>query len=151
MERFKVAPGTVQETLMMPLYGRVYCDEHFPNTFPNAAAVRAAQNVDYDFKKVESSELNMVTWGLRARMLQDAAKEYLQEHPKASIINLGCGLDLSFDAVYKPFGHVPAERVLSPEVIGITDPIAVQVRNAAYQVGAGMITVEEAVSQYGSF
>ena len=63
MERFKVAPGTVQETLMMPLYGRVYCDEHFPDTFPNKAAVRAAQNVDYDFKKVESSELNMVTWG----------------------------------------------------------------------------------------
>ena len=59
--------------------------------------------------------------------------------------------DLSFDAVYEPFGQVPAERVLSPEVIGITDPIAVQVRNAAYQVGAGMITVEEAVSQYGSF
>ena len=99
MERFKVAPGTVQETLMMPLYGRVYCDEHFPNTFPNKAAVRAAKNVDYDFKKVESSELNMVTWGLRARMLQDAAEEYLETHPKATIINLGCGLDLSFDAV----------------------------------------------------
>ena len=99
MERFKVAPGTVQETLMMPLYGRVYCNEHFPNTFPNEAAARAAQNVDYDFKKVESSELNMVTWGLRARMLQDAARDYLQEHPTATIINLGCGLDLSFDAV----------------------------------------------------
>jgi len=59
--------------------------------------------------------------------------------------------DLSFDAVYEPFGQVPAERVLSPEVIGITDPLATQVRNAAYLVGTGEITIDEAVSQYGSF
>ena len=37
MKKFKVEEGTVQETLMMPLYGRVYCEEHFPNTFPNKA------------------------------------------------------------------------------------------------------------------
>ncbi len=59
--------------------------------------------------------------------------------------------DLSFDAVYEPFAEIPAERVLSPEVIGITDPLVAQVRNAAYQVGAGEITIDEAVSQYGSF
>ncbi len=58
--------------------------------------------------------------------------------------------DLSFDSIYEPFGRVPAERVLSPEVIGITDPLAGQVRNAAYQVGTGAITIDEAVSQYGS-
>ena len=59
--------------------------------------------------------------------------------------------DLSFDAVYEPFAAVPAERILSPEVIGITDPLATQVRNAAYRVGIGELTVDEAVSQYGSF
>ena len=59
--------------------------------------------------------------------------------------------DLSFDSVYEPFSQVPAERVLSPEGIGITDPIAVQVRNAAYLVGSGSITIDEAVSQFGSF
>ena len=99
MEKFKVEPGTVQETLMLPLNGRVYCQEHFPNTFPNRGAREAAMRVDYDFKKTDSSELNMVTWGLRARMLQDAAKEYLAEHPYAAIVNLGCGLDLSFEEI----------------------------------------------------
>ena len=59
--------------------------------------------------------------------------------------------DLSFDAVYAPFGQVPAERILCPEVIGITDALATQVRNAAYQVGIGAVTIDEAVSQYGSF
>ena len=59
--------------------------------------------------------------------------------------------DLSFDAVYAPFALVPAERILSPEVIGITDALAAQVRNAAYEVGTGTITVDEAVSKYGTF
>ena len=59
--------------------------------------------------------------------------------------------DLSFDSVYEPFGQVPDERVLSPERIGITDPLAIQVRNASYLVGTGTITVDEAVSQYGAF
>ena len=59
--------------------------------------------------------------------------------------------DLSFDSVYAPFGQVPAERILSPEVIGITDPLATQIRIAAYQVGTGAITIDEAVSKYGTF
>ena len=59
--------------------------------------------------------------------------------------------DLAFDAVYAPFSQVPAERVLCPEMIGITDSLATQVRNAAYQVGIRAVTIDEAVSQYGSF
>lgn len=59
--------------------------------------------------------------------------------------------DLSLDAIYAPFGQVPAERIISPEALGITDPLTVQVRNAAFQVGKGEITVDEAVAMYGSF
>lgn len=59
--------------------------------------------------------------------------------------------DLSFDAVYAPFGKVPSERTLSPEVLGITDALTVQIRKAAYEVGKGNITVDDAVAMYGSF
>ena len=59
--------------------------------------------------------------------------------------------DLSFDSVYAPFGQVPSERTLSPEVLGITDPLTVQIRIASFQVGKGEITVDEAVTKYGSF
>ena len=59
--------------------------------------------------------------------------------------------DLSFDAVYAPFGQVSAERTISPEVLGITDPLTVQIRIAAYQVGQGEITIAQAITMYGSF
>ena len=59
--------------------------------------------------------------------------------------------DLTLDSVYAPFGKVPAERVISPEVLGILDPLTVQIRVAAFQVGKGEITVDEAIAMYGSF
>ncbi|MCR5175077.1 MAG: ABC transporter substrate-binding protein [Oscillospiraceae bacterium] len=59
--------------------------------------------------------------------------------------------DLSFDAVYAPFGQVSAERTLSPEVLGILDPLTVQIRIAAFRVGRGELTIDEAVGMYGSF
>ena len=59
--------------------------------------------------------------------------------------------DLSFDSVYAPFGQVPADRIISPEMLGVMDTIAVQTRAAAFLVGTGEITVDEAVKMYGSF
>ena len=59
--------------------------------------------------------------------------------------------DLSFDSVYAPFGQVPSDRIISPEVLGIKDPLTVQIRNAAFRVGTGEITVDEAIAMYGSF
>ena len=34
----------------------------------------------------------MIVWGLRARLLQEAAKDYLKTNTKATIINLGGGI-----------------------------------------------------------
>ncbi len=59
--------------------------------------------------------------------------------------------DLSFDSVYAPFGQVPSNRTISPEVLGITDALTAQIRIASFQVGKGEITVDEAVTMYGSF
>ena len=59
--------------------------------------------------------------------------------------------DLSFDSVYAPLGQVPSERTISPEVLGITDPLTVQIRVAAFKVGKKEITVDEAVTMYGTF
>ena len=57
--------------------------------------------------------------------------------------------DLSFDAVYAPFAQVPADRTFSPEVLGILDPLTVQIRNAAFRVGRGDMTIDEAIAKYG--
>ncbi len=59
--------------------------------------------------------------------------------------------ELPLDSVYAPFGQVPAERIISPEALGIMDPLTVQIRQASFQVGRDEITVDEAVEMYGTF
>ena len=59
--------------------------------------------------------------------------------------------DLSFNNMYAAFGMVPESRILSPEVIGVTDDAGIQLRQASYCVGTGQMTIDEAVAFYGKF
>ena len=59
--------------------------------------------------------------------------------------------DLSFNSMYAAFGEVPESRILSPEVIGLTDDAVIQMRQAVYLVGTGEMTIDEAVAAYGTF
>ncbi len=59
--------------------------------------------------------------------------------------------DLSLDSVYAPFGQISSDRIISPEVLGITDALTTQIRVAAFRVGKGEITIDDAVKMYGSF
>jgi multiple sugar transport system substrate-binding protein len=40
---------------------------------------------------------------------------------------------------------------MSPEVLGIRDPLTVQLRVAAFRVGKGELSIDEAAGLYGSF
>ena len=57
--------------------------------------------------------------------------------------------EMSFNSVYAPFGNIPAERTFSPEVLGVKDPLAAQIRKASFKVGRGELTVDEAIAKYG--
>ena len=56
---YHIEKNTVQETLIIPLYGRKVCSEHFPDLFKDPEAERICSMLDYDFeekgKKMEST------------------------------------------------------------------------------------------------
>jgi multiple sugar transport system substrate-binding protein len=59
--------------------------------------------------------------------------------------------ELSFNSVYAAFGDVPESKILSPEVIGLTDDAVIQLRQAVYGVCTGTMTIDEAIAGYGTF
>ena len=59
--------------------------------------------------------------------------------------------DLSFNRMYAAFGNVPESNIISPEEIGITDDAVIQLRQAAYGVATGSMTIDEAVAGYGTY
>ena len=58
--------------------------------------------------------------------------------------------ELTFDPVYALFAKIPSSRTFSPEVLGIKDQLTVQIKNAAFKVGKGQMTIDEAVNSYGT-
>ena len=60
-------------------------------------------------------------------------------------------VDLSFNSMYAAFGDVPESRILSPELIGLTDDAVIQLRQAGFLVGNKDMTVDEAVDSFGTF
>ena len=99
MDKYKMEKNTVQETLVIPLYGRRLCSRMFPPLFQDESAAELMERIDYDFSELEkqSNSLMQVFGALEVAMRQsDLAWEvgdYLKAHPKAAVINLGCGLD----------------------------------------------------------
>ena len=53
MEKYKIEKDSVQETLIIPLYGRWICSRRFPGLYQDAAAAILMEKVDYDFSPLE--------------------------------------------------------------------------------------------------
>ena len=97
--KYKIEKNTVQETLVIPLYGRKKCTEIYPDLFRDDSAVRLMNEIDYDFSALEEKSGNLMQrFGfLEAAMRQNdlaiEVRDYLETHPEAAVVNLGCGLD----------------------------------------------------------
>jgi O-methyltransferase involved in polyketide biosynthesis len=100
--KIRIEKNTVQETLVIPLFGRVMCSERFPALFSDPEAKRICDSLDYDFevkrKKMESPAglFGALEVAQRQYDLLCEVKAYLEAHPKAAVVNLGCGLDDTF-------------------------------------------------------
>lgn len=97
--KYHIEKNSVQETLVIPLYGRKMCSELYPNLYRDETAIRLLDAIDYDFSALEKrSGSIMQRFGfLEAAMRQNdlacEVRDYLRTHPNAAVVNLGCGLD----------------------------------------------------------
>ena len=98
-EKIHIQKNSVQETLIIPLYGRMKSAALYPDICANPAAERLIQRLDYDFSKHDkAAESVFYRFGYleAAKRCADMIIEiddYLKDYPRASVVNLGCGLD----------------------------------------------------------
>ncbi len=97
--KYHIEKNTVQETLVIPVYGRKMCSDLFPNLFRDDTAIRLLDAIDYDFSELsKKSGSTMQRFGflevaMRQNDLAFEVRDYLKSHPNAAVVNLGCGLD----------------------------------------------------------
>ena len=101
MDKIHIEKGSVQETLIIPLYGRKLCAEQFPTLYQDKYAAKICESIDYDFSKLKSKENSaMYQFGalegaMREKDMLWKIADYLKTHPKAAVVNLGCGLNMT--------------------------------------------------------
>lgn len=100
-KKIRIEKGSVQETLVIPLFGRRLCSERFPELYQDRYAADICSRLDYDFseleKKQESSfwQFGALEAAVREMDMIWEIKDYLKQHPKAAVVNLGCGLNMT--------------------------------------------------------
>ena len=96
---YHIEKNTVQETLVIPLYGRKVCTELYPNLYQDETAARLMAQVDYDFEALAANSrsamhrFGFLEVAMRQTDLAWEVRDYLAAHPTAAVVNLGCGLD----------------------------------------------------------
>ena len=101
MEKIHIEKGSVQETLIAPLYARKLCAEQFSSFYQDDDAAMICDRLDYDFsqfKKKENStayQFGGLEGAVREKDMIWEITDYLMSHPKAAVVNLGCGLNMT--------------------------------------------------------
>lgn len=91
----------VQETLLLPLWGRANETKKEIPLLSDNAAVRIIENIGYDFSVIKEkvNPLSCASWIARSIYFDNKIKLFLENNPEGSIINIGCGLDTTYERV----------------------------------------------------
>lgn len=100
-DQFNINIGNVQKTLFLPLWGRAMETRKKRPMLIDETAARIIDQVEYDFSQMASKldELSQIAWIRRAMICDRVVKNFLKSHPQGTIVNIGCGLDTTFERV----------------------------------------------------
>jgi O-methyltransferase involved in polyketide biosynthesis len=93
--------GSVQETMLLPLWGRsVETQKQKPLLLDNKA-VSIINSIPYDFTIIAKniSKLSRASWIARSIFFDKKIRKFIDKHPYATVVNVGCGLDTTFERI----------------------------------------------------
>jgi len=91
----------VQKTLLVPLWSRAKFSRQGRSILVDSKAIELVESLQFDFGPINRNlpEMIQLMNVVRARMFDDSIRSYLTARPKATIVNLGAGLDTTFSRV----------------------------------------------------
>lgn len=97
MGKVKPELGEVQETLLIPLYGRARDAARRHPVLGDVRARELVDSIDYDFRRFRGGSLPGSV--LRTAIFDGWVRRFLDEHPAGTVIEIGTGLNTRFERV----------------------------------------------------
>ncbi len=100
-QKIKIQLGDVQKTLLLPLWGRAMEAQKSRPRMVDAKALEVIAAIDYDFSAITQNinQISQLSWVARSLRVDAVVSGFIKAHPRATIVNLGCGLDTTFDRI----------------------------------------------------
>ncbi len=91
----------VQKTLLLPLWGRAVETQKKKPLLHDPAAAEIIGKIDYNFSRIAlyMSPITRLAWIARSLLCDRTIRNFLRQHPSAAIVNIGCGMDTTFERV----------------------------------------------------
>jgi O-methyltransferase involved in polyketide biosynthesis len=98
-EKISVELGNVQKTLFLPLWGRAVESQKENPMLVDAKAVEIIDQMDLDVSQLyeKMDDLSQIAWIQRSLIGDRMIGRFLEQHPEGPVVNIGCGLDTTFD------------------------------------------------------
>lgn len=93
--------GSVQKTLLLPLWGRAVETKKARPLLVDRTACRIVESIRYDFSTISQniSFISQLAWIARSLHTDRTIREFLERRPGAAVVNLGSGMDTTFERV----------------------------------------------------
>jgi O-methyltransferase involved in polyketide biosynthesis len=100
-EKVKIELGNIQRTLLLPLWGRAVETQKKEPLLVDKTAVEIVEKIDCDFSVMSKdlSAISLFGWIRRSLLIDETIKQFIEKHPEATIVNIGCGLDTTFERI----------------------------------------------------
>lgn len=94
--RVEIQLGPVQETLLIPLFGRACQTRERTGLIDDPKSVEIVDSLDYDFSKwAKNSSLAGAT--IRSRIYDAQVRAFLNKHPQGTVVEIGAGLNTRYE------------------------------------------------------
>src|SRR5512147_1393204 len=110
----------VPETLLNPLYNRAMESQRPDAMMKDEKAVALAPQMRYDFDRIRQIPMIEATRATRLMLTREMdryTQDFLNRHPAAVVVHIGCGLDSRFDRVAERNSQVKWYDLDLPDVI----------------------------------
>ena len=108
--------STVEDTLYVPMLGRIYASEHFPAVLNDRKALELKPLLPQNLKGRDTqTQYTLMASAVRSTNMDRCIQDFLKRSPDGVIVLLGCGLETTF--FRNDNGHTVWYEVDLPDVI----------------------------------